>query len=156
MSRFISGSVVLVALIAVGFVGCTSQTGPKTVPVKGTLTIDGAPADGVTLSLAPLESSNPVATGVVNKGAFELFSGIQGAKGAVPGKYKVVLAASGTSSNPKEDAMKKYAGGAAGGKSSEPKAAPLPFPEKYASSATSDKEVEITAGGADLKIDITK
>jgi hypothetical protein len=154
VSRFISGAVVLVALIAVVFVGCTSQTGPKTVPVKGTLTIDGAPAENITLSLAPLESSNPVATGVVSGGAFELYSGVQGAKGAVPGKYKVVLAASGASS--KEEAMKKYAGGAAGGNKSELKAAALPFPEKYASSATSDKEVEITADGADLKIDITK
>ncbi len=154
MSRFISGAVVLVALIAVMSVGCTGQSGPKTVPVKGTLTIDGAPADGVTISLAPQESSNPVASGVVNKGEFELYSGTQGAKGAVPGKYKVVLAAAGIGS--KEEAMKKYAGGGPGGKSSAPKEAPLPFPEKYASSATSDKEVEITADGADLKIDITK
>jgi hypothetical protein len=136
--------------------GC-GPSGTNTVPVRGTLTIDGQPADNVMITLAPLDTSMPVATGRVSNGSFELYSGVQGSPGAVPGKYKVVLAPSEATS---VDAAKaRYAGGVKGAKGGT--VAPdadtaLSFPEKYASSATSDYEVEITSGQNDLEIALTR
>jgi len=143
----------LLALVAavglVGLVGCSGPAGPNTVPAKGTLTIDGQPADNVTINLSPLDSTLPMASGPVKGGAFELFSGAQGKPGAVPGKYKVVLAQTGPASM--EEAKAMYSKG--GGPPPKPKAS---FPEKYLQAGTSDKEVEIKAGPNELKIDITK
>jgi hypothetical protein len=135
-------------MIFVGLAGC-GDTGPATVNVKGTLTIDGQPANNVTITFAPVDSSLPTASGPVNNGTFELFSGAEGKPGAVPGKYKVVLAAS--AGDPEADAA-AYAPGATGGPPAAPEA---PFPEKYSNAGTSDKEVEVTSGSNDIKIDIS-
>jgi len=139
------GGTVLLATAVL--VGCSGPTGPKTVPVKGTLTVKGQPANNVTITFAPTDAKNPAASGQVINGAFELSSGGQGAKGAVPGKYKVVLAQQSTMTA--EETAKQYSGG--GGP---PKAPELSFPAKYQQSATSDKEVEVKASDNDIKIDI--
>jgi hypothetical protein len=156
MSRSMKCMALLALASCVAFVGC-GPSGPGTVPVNGTLTIDGQPADGLMITLAPIDTSLPAATGNVSNGSFELFSGVQGAKGAVPGKYKVVLAVSGPSSQ--EEAMAKYSGGGAkkvgGGTATPEDSTSLPFAAKYSSSATSDKEVEITSGSNDLTIDVS-
>jgi hypothetical protein len=145
--RFVRSSVALVGIVvAVGLAGC-SESGPKTVPVKGTLTIDGAPANDVTITFAPLDSSLPTASGPVKNGAFELFSGAQGKPGAVPGKYKVVLAASGGDAEAEAAAYES-------GQSGPPPEPQLPFPEKYQGAGTSDKEVEVTSGSNNIKIEI--
>jgi hypothetical protein len=132
--------------------GC-GPGGPATVPVKGTLTIGGQPANGVGISLVPADAKMPTASGTVQNGAFEVFSGSQGKPGAVPGKYKVVLNA--TSGGP-EAAKQMYEPGAAkaGAKKSAAPVIKAPFPDKYKTAATSDKEVEITKGANELKIDI--
>ncbi len=142
---------------AIFLAGCGgSKTG--VVPVSGTLTIDGQPADGIEITLAPLDSVMPVATGLVQNGSFELFSGIQGESGAVPGKYKLVLAV--RKSTTEEEARAKYAAGASGAAGRGGSPAPqqgtteLPFAAKYASSTTSDMEVEITKGKNNLKLDV--
>lgn len=134
--------------------GCGPK-GPATVPVKGTLTIGGQPASSVGISLVPADAKLPTASGNVQNGAFEVFSGNQGTPGAVPGKYKVVLYA--TSNSNLEAAKQMYnKPGSAGAKGSAAPVVAVPFPEKYKTAATSDKEVEITSGPNDLKIDIPK
>lgn len=138
----------IVALVAI--VGCSGNTGPSTVPVKGTLTIDGQPANNVTITLSPLDSQLPTVSGPVKSGEFQVFAGAQGKPGAAPGKYKVVLTQSAQATS-LEDAKAMYSKGASG-----PPKAKLSFPEKYTSASTSDKEVEIKSGSNDLKIDITK
>jgi len=128
--------------------GCSGGgTGPNTVPVKGTLTIDGQPAKDVTITLSPLDSKLPVATGQVSNGAFELRTGKEGKLGAVPGRYKVTL----TAMISTEAAAAAYKPGMKG-----PPKIEASFPSKYASASTSDKEVEVKAGSNELKIDITK
>lgn len=134
--------------------GC-GPNGAATVPVKGTLTIGGQPADGVGITLVPADAKLPTASGKVQNGAFEVFSGNQGKPGAVPGKYKVTLYA--TSNLNLEAAKQMY--NKAESPDSKASAAPVvavSFPEKYKTAATSDKEVEITSGPNDLKIDIPK
>ena len=145
LSLVIVGAVFLVS-------GCQpSASGPNTVAVSGTLTIDGEPADGLTITLSPLDADGSAASGPVTGGSFELFSGVQGKAGAVPGKYKVTLAEAAGSGDTTPDYMKP---GAAAGSSSEPKEAEAAFPAKYGAAETSDKEVEVTAGGDDLVIEI--
>jgi hypothetical protein len=86
-ARFSVGVVGVALLVAC--VGCPGPSGPKTAPVKGTLSIDGKPADKLQITFSPVDSSLPSASGAVSSGSFELFSGAQGAKGAAPGKYKL-------------------------------------------------------------------
>ncbi len=139
-----SGVLVGLALFTVGLAGC-SDSGPATVPVNGTLTIDGQPANNLSITFSPVDQSLPTATGTVTDGSFELFCGIEGAPGAVPGKYKVVLAETGGGGT---DYM---TGGGGGG----PPTQELTFPKKYSTAGTSDKEVEVTAGSPDIQIEIT-
>jgi hypothetical protein len=136
------------ALCLVVFAGCPAgSAGPNTAPVKGTLTIDGQPANNVSITFSPMDKAGTPATGQVTNGSFELKSGSQGKPGAVPGKYKVVLAQALGSADAAMAAYKK--GGGA------PKAE-LSFPEKYTKAETSDKEVEVKSGPNDIKIEITK
>jgi hypothetical protein len=134
--------------------GC-GKGGPATVPVKGTLTIGGQPANGVGITLTPSDPKLLPASGNVENGAFTVFTGNQGTPGAMPGKYKVVLSVSSGGAGAAEAAKAKYAQGQTeGAKTSAPKEAKAPFPDKYKSAATSDKEVEVSSGSNDLKIDI--
>jgi hypothetical protein len=150
MVRGVQFSVALVgAVFSLGIAGC-ADSGPAVSPVKGTLTIDGQPADNVTITFAPTDAKLPTASGQVKKGAFELVSGVQGKSGAAPGKYKVVLAQSSTMTQ--EEAAAAYGSGAKGGP---PKAPKLSFPEKYTKAETSDKEVEVKSGSNDVKIEIS-
>ncbi len=138
----------VLALVAAAFMaGCADSSGPKTVPAKGTLTIDGQPADNVQINLVPADASLSPASGNVAKGSFELFSGAQGKSGASPGKYKLTL----RQLTSGEDQAAMYKSGKKG-----PPPAPKPtFPEKYLQADTSDKEVEIPASGTSaLKIEI--
>ena len=147
MARFaILFSVVLTMVVLIA--GCPAG-GPATVPVKGTLTIGGQPANDVTIGLVPAGSTTPGASGKVENGSFQLFTGREGKAGALPGKYKVVLAYTPAASS----AADKYKVGA-GGRTSKPTPAKLPYPEKYQNADTSDKEVEVVNGSNDLKIDI--
>ncbi len=138
----ICGLSCLVLSVLVLVSGCPSD-GPKTVPVKGTLTIDGKPATDVSITLAGPDPTVPAASGKVENGSFTLFCGTEGKPGAVPGKYKVVLSANAAVS----PAMYQSGGG-------DPRKAKLPFPEKYKAAGTSDKEVEITNGSNELNITI--
>jgi hypothetical protein len=97
---------VLPALVA----GCSGPSGPATVPVNGTLTIDGTPANNVTITLVPSDPGLEAAAGQVNNGTFQLYTGVQGVPGAVPGKYKVVLSQA-TSADQDAAAYTSEAGG---------------------------------------------
>lgn len=72
----------------------------------------------------------------------------------MPGKYKVTLTA--MSGGSMEDAKNAYMGGGPGdAKSSAAPKQEAPFPDKYLTAKTSDKEVEITSGEDNLTIEIT-
>lgn len=72
--------------------GCGGgDTGPRTVPVTGTVTMKGSPAEGVTVSFLP-EGDGQSAVGVTDSsGKYMLTTRVKD-DGAVPGKYKVTLA----------------------------------------------------------------
>lgn len=142
------GCGVVVALL-VSLAGCP-QAGPATVPVEGTLKIDGQPANDIGIDFVPLKEGVSTASGVVENGKFTLFAGVQGTPGAEVGTYKIVLRDLSGGGGMGEAAYKP----AAGGESSKPAAPKLPFAAKYADFETSDKEIEVKAGGT-YDIDVT-
>lgn len=133
-------------------VGCP---GPKTgtYPAKGTLTIDGQPMHDVTITLLPIDGGGQKreAAGRVQHGAFEIYTGIKGIPGAMPGKYRVVLSAPSASAGAEFDEYMKAMRTPGSG---EP-IRKLPFPAKYLSAATSDKDVQVIAGENNLVVEIT-
>lgn len=140
---------VVVVLLA-SLAGCPAS-GPKTVPVNGTLNIDGKPANSIGIDFVPVETGVATASGSVEDGQFTLFSGVEGKQGAMPGKYKVVLRDMDGSAEAAA-ALYKAGGDAA---SRKPKPRKPPFPEKYLDSRTSDKEVEVPPGGGSITIEIS-
>lgn len=132
--RFFAG----LALVVIA--GC-GPAGPAVQPVSGTLTIGGAPAKNVQIVFHPVDAGGLLASGQVDpSGVYTLRSGNTGAKGALVGKYKVVL--SSFEDESMEAATARYTSGA--GKPSAP--AKPAFPKEYLAAATSPKEVEVKPG----------
>lgn len=146
---------IALALAAGTLFGC-GPAGPTFHPVTGKLSIGGKVPANVQISLYPVDGKGPIASGTVDSGSgqFTLTSsggvGKAPGKGAVAGKYKVVLnSASGGAGSP-EEMMKKYSGGGAGGKA--PTAPAASFPKEFGSASTSPKEVEIKSGPNSLDL----
>lgn len=137
-------------------VGC-APSGFTFHPVSGKLTIGGKVPSNVQISLYPVSGNGPIASGTVDAatGQFQLTSsgGVNKpvGKGAVAGKYKVVLNSSSGGAGPMspEDAMKQYQGIGQGKAPAAPKAT---FPKEFGSASTSPKEVEIKAGPNSLDL----
>jgi len=71
--------------------GCGGPGAVKTVPVTGTVTLDGNPVEGATVSFAPQATEGRTAVGVTDsQGKFKLNTAGAGA-GAMPGKYNVAI-----------------------------------------------------------------
>lgn len=81
-------------LCSMVLVGCGSNL-PSTVPVTGTVTLDGKPVEGASVSF--LSSENVVATGITDasgKYSLKTIVGEQMAEGAVPGTHSIGVAKS--------------------------------------------------------------
>src|SRR3954469_21400365 len=101
--------------------GCSSSSGPKTAPVRGTVTMSGMPMANVGVTFLP-EGKGPSASGNTNEnGEFTLRTNKPG-DGAPLGKHRVVLG------NAEEGPPKKGS---------------LPIPEKYGRFETSDLTAEV-------------
>ena len=141
-------------LVLVAAVGC-APAGPSFHPVSGKLTVGGKVPANVQISLYPVDGKGPIASGTVDSssGQFTLTSsggvGKAAGKGAVAGKYKVVLNSSSGGTGSPEEMMKQYSGGGAGKAPSAPKAS---FPKEFGSASTSPKEVEIKSGPNSLDL----
>lgn len=69
--------------------GC--NFGPTLVPVTGSVTVKGKPAEGAVILLHPENKELPTASGVADaQGAFKLVSGLD-SPGVQTGKYKVTI-----------------------------------------------------------------
>lgn len=146
------GAVALAVLALGGMSGCGSSEFTFH-PVSGKLSIGGKVPPNVQVSLYPVSGKGPIASGAVDaNGQFTLTSsggvGKPSGKGAVAGKYKVVLNTGGGAAGSTEEMMKQYSGG--GGKA--PAAPTASFPKEYGSASTSPKEVEIKAGPNSLDL----
>ena len=137
----------VITLSGLWLAGCNNPSSGF-APVKGKVTVAGAPMAGITVGFTP--ASGRPASGVTDaSGNFELSTYSKG-DGAAPGKYKVFFSyapPSITSEGGKPPSAPDYT------KRPDPKAgtaqpgAPaLPFNQKYRSVDTSGIEVEVTAG----------
>jgi len=139
----------MVVMVVMVFTGC-SAGGPAFNPVSGKLTIDGQIPANVQVSFYPVDGKGPIASGNVDAGTgrYELTSsggvGKAAGKGAVAGKYKVVLNVGGSAAGSNEAMMAQYSGGNNQGKApAVPKAS---FSKEFGSASTSPKEVEVKSG----------
>jgi hypothetical protein len=140
-SRIVPVRLLLLAVLSLAFVtGCGEAAG--TIPVKGKVTLKGAPApDGTLVTFWPVGGEGETASGRVKGGEYELFSGNKGNVGAKPGKYKVVFT-EGTSPD-----MKAYENMNAPKKGEAPGTGTGTFPKEYGSADTSPMEKEVASGG---------
>ncbi len=131
--------------------GCGgAPAGPKMYSVTGTLTVGGKPLEDINVQLIPVDLGTATILSAGKTDAAGRFAvvGTNGHKGAVPGKYKVVLARTNTPPPSSTTAASHDQSGAP------PQQADLPFPAEYSSVTTSPKPVEITnqAVTLDLKL----
>lgn len=144
--------------VALVVAGC-GAAGPSFNPVGGKLTVDGKVPANVQISFYPVDGKGPIASGTVDAGTgrYDLTSsggvGKPAGKGAVAGKYKVVLSAGGAAGAASPEAMMaQYSGGNNQGKAPAlPKAS---FKKEYGSASTSPKEVEVKSGANAIDLDL--
>jgi len=136
----------LVALIFTCVLGCQPSAG--TVPVKGKVTLKGSPApDGTLITFTPI-GEGETASGRVQSGQYELFSGNRGDVGAKPGKYKVVL--TGGQSMQQGD----YSKTSSAKNAQAPSAAGGGIAKEYTAAETTPLEKEVTSGSNTIDIEI--
>ncbi len=136
----------LAALILTFIAGCQPSAG--TAPVKGKVTLKGAPApEGTMITFVPV-GEGATATGKVKNGEYELFSGIKGDVGAKPGTYKVVIAAGSAPDQSAYEAMKGPKKGEA------PGASTGTFPKEYGAAETTPLEKEVASGSNSIDIEV--
>jgi len=134
--------------------GC-GPGGPATVPVTGKVTKGGVGLANISVSLVNPSNTADASAGTTDgTGAFTLTYGTQGKKGAVPGKYKVVLTGGGTAPTP-GTASAPSTGYGGGGKTNSAPVLETPYDKKWGSYESSPMEVEVKSGMAplDIKID---
>jgi hypothetical protein len=86
MSRLLSG--ILVCSLAL-VLGC-GESGPKLIPVNGTVKLDGTPKPKLLVTFTPVDGGTPIAVGQTDeKGEYSLRT--NGRKGAVVGQHKVSI-----------------------------------------------------------------
>lgn len=78
------------AAAALGLAVTVGCGGGETVPVSGTVTLDGEPLDGATIVFTPQEGGRPSAARTDSNGYYNLVYG-RGAAGAVPGEHLVTI-----------------------------------------------------------------
>lgn len=148
----------LLGCVAFTVAGCGAG-GPSFHPVGGKLTIDGKIPENVQVSFYPVDGKGPIASGTVDAatGRYDLTSsggvGKPAGKGAVAGKYKVVLNASGGGggAGSPEAMMAQYAGGNKGKSPAMPKAS---FKKEYSAASSSPKEVEVKSGSNAIDLEL--
>jgi hypothetical protein len=79
------------AAMTVAMIGC-GESGPKLVPVSGTVTLNGKPLEGAEIVFTPDPASTEGQPAVDMTGPAGNYKAMtRGRSGVVPGKYKVVI-----------------------------------------------------------------
>ncbi len=106
----------------------------KTVPVKGTLTLDGQPVEGATVAFVPARQTDLAAAGTTDaQGRFTLTT-LRAGDGAVPGRYKVLVVLKATDERGQVKSL---------------------LPEKYAYPQTSGLTAEVMQGANEFSFDLS-
>lgn len=160
--RELESQIALTMLISFGatLVGCSSGSVPGTFPVNGTVTFNGKPVDGATISFVGKGSERPATAISTADGKYDLYT--LDSRGALPGNYSVVV----SKMEAPSDSVNKDAGFDASGKdlSMEQSAAnvgkPTPkakqlLPAKFGSPSTTPLSFEVknSANNFDIKLE---
>jgi hypothetical protein len=98
MAKFGRVSVAVVCSSVLAICGCTGSSGPETVEVVGTITMDGKPIEGANVIFHPIgTATNVLASQATTNadGRFELSTHVgkgEFKRGVVPGEYAVAVA----------------------------------------------------------------
>ena len=142
----------LIAASLLGFAGCGGGGGaPGTVPATATVTLDGVPLAGATVTLAPQSEGVRTAVGVTDaSGQCTLLTAGAG-QGVMPGQYKVAVskveAGGNTTPASQEDATKNYEEDMKRAFSSAPPPVTNTLPTIYSDPETSGLMAEVIDGG---------
>lgn len=137
--------VAMAAVLAAALAGCGGggPKAPEFVTVEGTVTVDGAPLQGLTVSFYPDDTrgtKGPMSFGLTDTdGKFKLV-GPMSRPGAVPGFHKVTIICPMIGSTPDGSVPKP--------------AAPCNLPPDLASPLTTKQTAEVKAGMAPLSFEI--
>jgi hypothetical protein len=134
--------------LAIFAVGCGSSSGdaPKTVPVKGTVTVEGKPMGKLGVVFMPEKGKGKIATGETDgEGHFSLMTNVPG-DGAPVGTYSVSITPV-EENNPPMPGMEGYK-----------KPGPPPFARKYTDLAKSGLKATVDSDPSknDFKFDLTE
>lgn len=128
-----------VVLVVGSFLGCGGDDGPELGQVTGTVTLDGQPLPGGTISFIPDNSAGttgPLSDSEIGPDGTYVLNGAGGRQGAVIGKHVVTVIGPPDLSNTSRDP-------------NDPEPAPGPpvkVSGKYADSTTSGLTAEVKAG----------
>lgn len=90
--------------VAVFLTGCSKGgSSLNTVPVKGRVTLDGAPLPGATVTFSPKTPEGRTAAGMTNENGEFVLTTIRAGDGAVPGEYGVAITKPVATAGPVED-----------------------------------------------------
>lgn len=156
MTRFFLQGCML--LVPFALVGCGSSDLPDTVPVTGTVTMDGTPVDGATVNFLS-EGGSIVSAGTTDaSGKFSLTTiiGSQSVEGAVVGSHGVAVVKTDSAGQKIDDPkayMEQMANSAVRTSDFKPKHV---IPQKYGNPTQSQIKAQVTeAGPNDIKIELS-
>jgi hypothetical protein len=150
----------LALLFLLPLFGCNADDGlPKTVPAKGTVSVDDKPIEGAVVVLMQ-DSGTYFARGITDKSGNFSLDAFETKKGAVPGEYKVTVSKTVTVENKTKmsKALEQEALEAAGGDASLINTGWVnDLPNKYANPGTSKLSVTIPEDGkTDIRIELSR
>lgn len=143
-----------VAVILATMSGC-KDGGAGTVPVEGTVTLDGAPVEGASVVFMPL-AGGPQSTGQTDaSGKFKLTT-VNPGDGAVVGTHAVAVskseAVASATADPNSPQGTQLSGAPTGGR---PKPAQSLLPSKYSDASNSGIKIEVKSGMEPVKIELS-
>jgi hypothetical protein len=158
MMSYVKLSLALLAVACVAMAGCSGGSDVGTVPVSGTVTVDGNPIEGATVSFVPQGEEGRSASGLTDaEGKFSLTT-VQSGDGAVPGQYKVAISkitgsagststAAGGGTPSQEEMQKAMEASMKQAMSSRPPEVKEEIPPKYTNPDTSGLDREVVSSG---------
>lgn len=157
--RMLNGLVGFCATVAVALTGCNGGSNVDTVPVTGTVTMNGQPVEGAAVTFSPEGAGHAAAAVTDASGKFQLTTETSG-DGAVAGAYKVTVTKyekrADTVAAGEEDMDAVYAAMEAAGedvsgsgdkKGTEDDGPKNELPAQYASPQTTTLQAEVSEGG---------
>lgn len=144
-----------VALVVLA--GCQAGSELDTVPVSGTVTLDGQAVAGVAVAFKPKGSAGRGAAGMTDANGQFTLTTLQSGDGAMPGSYAVTLTKTAAAeaagpgqfdenNKPSPEQMAKMRENMKSGGPAKSAAPENELPGKYASAETSGFEAEVKAG----------